>query len=94
MSAIQRFHEQFGELFSKRVIEEGDDETPGDYSDSGFIERFGWIYNAKQVADFEGISLDESYEKDVISFFNNLIYLKEYGIYQEKLNKNARDSKW
>ena len=75
--------------FGLVVVEEG--ERAGD---EGFTERFGWIYNAKQVADFEGISLWECFEKDTLSFLNHLVYLKEYGEYQLKLNKNAGNSEW
>lgn len=56
-----------------------------------FDGRFGWLYNAKQVADFEGISLDECFEKDVTSFLNYLIYLKAYSSHQEKTNEECQE---
>ena len=70
-----------------------EDEPEGESQNvQDFDGRFGWLYNAKQVADFEGISLDECFEKDVTSFLNYLIYLKAYSSHQEKLMKNARNT--
>ena len=92
LSSLRDFNIGCGELFGQGT-DEGDDESPRQGSDAeSFDGRFGWLYNAKQVADFEGISLDECFEKDVTSFLNYLIYLKAYSSHQEKLMKNARNT--
>ena len=89
MSDLRRFHEEFGELFTKAVDTEGDESEGSERGDDGFNERFGWLYNAKQVADFEGISLWEFWDKDVMSFLNHLVYLRNYNAHMEKLSKDA-----
>ena len=89
MSTLRKFHEGFAELFNTKVDSEGgeaDDSLP---DDNDFNTRFGWIYNAKQVADFENISLWEFWEKDVMSFLNHLLYLNNYNSHMSKINKNA-----
>ena len=41
-----------------------------------FIERYGWIYSAKELAAYEGITLEQSYTLPIIQAFNGLSYLK------------------
>jgi len=45
-------------------------------SASGFMHHYGWIYQTKLVADFEGITLDQAFNLPVINFLNDLAYLK------------------
>jgi hypothetical protein len=52
-----------------------------------FNERYGWIYSAKKVADFEGISLEAAFDLPVRQAFNDLAYLKELNNYEYELNK-------
>lgn len=52
-----------------------------------FNERYGWIYSAKKVADFEGISLEAAFDLPVRQAFNDLAYLKELSNYEYELNK-------
>lgn len=47
------------------------------------MERWGWVYSTKQVADFENISVTQAYNLPVIHYLNNLAYLKDYNKYQE-----------
>lgn len=54
---------------------------------SKFNERYGWIYSAKSVADFENIKLDEAFDLMVRHAFNDLAYLKELNNYEYELNK-------
>lgn len=86
---MERFNKGFGALFSKRVESEGDE--PDTDTDS-FEKLFGWVYNAKRVADFENISLDACFNLGCIQFLNDLIYLKEFEQHERRLIKNARDS--
>lgn len=43
---------------------------------TAFSKIWGWIYNGKQVAEFENISLEEVWELPVNQFLNDLSYLK------------------
>ena len=44
--------------------------------EESFASNWGWVFNAKQVSEFEGIPLDEVYNLSVIQFLNDLSYLK------------------
>jgi hypothetical protein len=52
-----------------------------------FNNRYGWIYSAKKVADFEGIPLEKAFDLPVRQAFNDLAYLKELNNYEYELNK-------
>lgn len=52
-----------------------------------FIEQYGWIYSAREVAQYEGIKLDDAYNLPIIQAFNALAYLKSEQSYQKYLNK-------
>jgi hypothetical protein len=52
-----------------------------------FIEQYGWIYSAREVAQYEGIKLDDAYDLPIIQAFNALAYLKSEQSYQKYLNK-------
>lgn len=52
-----------------------------------FIDQYGWIFSAKQVAEHNGITLDEAYELPILQAFNDLAYLKSYQSYMKKINK-------
>jgi len=51
-----------------------------------FIEQYGWIYSAKQVAEFEEITLEQAYKLPIIQALNDLAYLKAQQQYQKKIN--------
>jgi hypothetical protein len=40
------------------------------------MQQFGWIYNCKQIADFEGISVEEAWNIPTMRALNTLTYLK------------------
>jgi hypothetical protein len=69
----------------------GDDEGAEERDESTFGSRWGWVYNTKQIADFENISMDEAYQLPVMQCLNDLSYLKDYEENQKRL-LNARDS--
>lgn len=72
-------------LFEVEQIEEDEDakmEKP-----HSFIEQYGWIYSAKQIAEHEGISLDEAFDLPILQAFNTLSYLKSFQSYQKYINK-------
>lgn len=52
-----------------------------------FIEQYGWIFSAKKVAEYEGITLEQAYGLPVIQAFNDLAYLKSEQDYQKQINK-------
>jgi hypothetical protein len=63
-------------LFDQRdEFEEGEQKKNATIEEN-FASNWGWIYNAKEVADFEAISLDKVYDLSVIQFLNDLSYLK------------------
>ena len=41
-----------------------------------FIDRYGWIYSAKELAAYECITLEQAYTLPIIQAFNGLSYLK------------------
>jgi hypothetical protein len=57
------------------VVEEGEQKKSSTIEEN-FSSRFGWIYNAKQVSEFEMITLDAVYDLPVVQFLNDLAYLK------------------
>lgn len=52
-----------------------------------FIEQYGWIFSAKQIADHNGITLDQAYELPILQAFNDLAYLKSHQSYMKKISK-------
>jgi len=73
---LRRFNKQFTGLFEIR--DEGEDTgEPVEQTDGGFDQRYGWIYNTKRIADFEGVTMDEAYDLCVMQALNDLAYLKE-----------------
>ena len=68
-------------------VEESEDEEANYEKPHPFIEQYGWIYSAKQVANYEGISLDEAFELPILQAFNDLSYLKSEQSYLKHLNK-------
>ena len=55
-------------------MDEGDEQpAPNDH----FTTNYGWIYNVKAVAEFEGINLEAAFNLSVVQGLNDLSYLKE-----------------
>ena len=52
-----------------------------------FIERYGWMFSAKQLAEYEGITLEEVYNIPIIQAFNGLSYLKSKAGYEKMKSK-------
>lgn len=52
-----------------------------------FIDQYGWIYSAKKVAEYEGITLEQAYNLPVVQAFNDLAYLKSEQDYLKQMNK-------
>jgi hypothetical protein len=82
LSSIQRLDKEFVGLFQDGIDEGRDDGRAGRDNGSGFMQRFGWIYQATLIAEHERIKLSEVYELPTIQALNDLSYLK---------SKNAHD---
>lgn len=54
----------------------------GDAQSNSFNKRYGWIYAASQVAEYERITLDQAFTLPVRQAFNDLAYLKAKGKYE------------
>ncbi len=48
-----------------------------------FLKRYGWVYNAKVVADWEGIRLEDAYNLPIIRALNVLSILKAKAAYEK-----------
>lgn len=92
MGALNRITESFQE-FNKgyKALFGVDPGVSGDVSQDEFNKRYGWIYSATQVAQHEGISLDDAFALPVRQAFNALIYLKAKAKYEvEQLRKSNK----
>jgi hypothetical protein len=95
LHSMAKFLEQFKEFNDKYkglfgVSEDGEQEDKADNDD--FNNRYGWIYSAKKVAEFEGITLEKAFDLPVIQSFNDLAYLKSLSQYESELAKRQRDA--
>jgi hypothetical protein len=52
-----------------------------------FIETYGWIYSAKSVSEFLGITINQAYDINIIEGLNTLSYLKSKQQYDLWLSK-------
>jgi hypothetical protein len=81
LSIIQRINKQYHNLLNG---ESGDGEEG-----SGFMERWGWVFSTKQVADFQNIKVNDAYDLRVVEYLNTLAYLKDFN-----KDKEAQYKKW
>lgn len=64
-------------------------EVSGDVQSDEFNKRYGWVYSASQVAEYERITLDDAFGLPVRRALNDLGYLKAKAKYDnEQLKKN------
>lgn len=77
LEAFERFNREYRSLFglSEGTASEGAKGDP-------FNRKYGWIYSASQVAEYERITLNDAYGLPVRQAFNDLAYLKERGAYE------------
>ena len=54
-----------------------------------FVERYGWIFSAKEVAAYECITLDKAFNLPVMQAFNGLSYLKAKQAYDKAQSKRS-----
>jgi hypothetical protein len=94
MGCFQRFIENF-EAFQKeyKSLFGLDEEVSGTSAQvNQFNKRYGWIYSASQVAEYERITLDQAFALPIRRALNDLAYLKAKAKYESELLKqnNAR----
>lgn len=84
--SFSEFVNSYAGLFETEKIEDDEIEAKVE-KPHPFIDQYGWIYSAKQVAEHEGITLDQAFDLPVIQAFNDLSYLKAFQSYQKHINK-------
>ena len=72
LRSFQQINAKFTYLFQEHFNES---ESDGNNSDE-FTKSYGWLYNAKMVSEFENISISEVWGLEVLTFLNDLSYLK------------------
>lgn len=84
---MESFHKGYGSLFETGISEEGD----GESGESGsFASTYGWIYNARSVAEHERVRLEDVFELSSTQFLNDLSYIKSLQAEEKRLRRNAR----
>lgn len=83
LEIIKKLSDDYKGLFG---IEDMEEEDLKPLSNS-FNDQFGWIYSAKKIAEFEGITLDQAFDLPIIQAFNDLSYLKAHQEYESEINK-------
>lgn len=77
------FNKEYNDLFGL------DKEVSGDVQTNSFNKRYGWIYSASQIAEYERISLEQAFSIPIRQAFNDLAYLKAKTKYEaEQLKQN------
>jgi hypothetical protein len=85
--SFSEFVNSYKGLFESEPVEDDGDEIAKPEKPHPFIDQYGWIYSAKQVAEHEGITLDAAFDLPVVQAFNDLAYLKAFNSYQKHINK-------
>lgn len=77
------FNKEYSKLFGV------DKEVTGDVGDKEFNKRYGWIYSASQVAEYERITMDEAFALPIRQALNDLVYLKAKARYESEQIKKS-----
>lgn len=77
---IKELESNFKGLFDQSNFDIDDKPHP-------FMKSFGWIYQAKLVAEHEGIKLNEVFEMTTLNFLNDLSYIASKSKYEEEMRK-------
>lgn len=85
ISQFESFNKEYKSLFD--VGEEAED---GNKVDDNFNNRYGWIYSASQVAEYERITLDDAFALPVRRALNALAYLKAKAKHDYLLRKQKK----
>lgn len=88
MTAIVKNFDQFNNRFKN--LFGVDPNVAGNVQNDQFNKRYGWIYSATQVAQHEGITLDDAYKLPIIQAFNDLMFLKAKAKYEIEQLRNSK----
>lgn len=83
LEEFKKLNEGYKGLFGVEDTEE-DEYKP---LTNGFNDKYGWIYSAKKVAEFEGLTLEQAFELPIIQALNDLSYLKALQEYENEISK-------
>lgn len=78
------FNKEYKDLFGL------DKEVNGDVQEDIFNKRYGWIYSASQVAEYERITNEQAFALPVRQALNDLAYLKAKGKYEVEQIRKAK----
>lgn len=94
IGALGRITENFAEFNKEYKSLFGvDKEVSGDVQEDMFNKRYGWIYSASQVAEYERITNDEAFALPVRQALNDLIYIKAKAKYEaDQLRKSNKST--
>ena len=82
IESLNKLIRSYSGLFGLGEVQDEEEEKP-----HPFVEKYGWLFSAKQVADYEGIPLDKVYDLPVIQALNDLSYLKAKQNFDKWLSK-------
>jgi len=83
--SFMEFNKEYKSLFGV------DKEVSGDVQEDAFNKRYGWIYSASQVKEYEGITNEAAFALPVRQALNDLVYLKAKARYEaEQLRKQNK----
>jgi hypothetical protein len=89
LSSILRLDKEFKGLFDFGDDKGGDEPNRGRDNSNGFMQRYGWIYQATLIAQHERITLEQVYDMPTIQALNDLSYLKAKNAFDSDQMKKA-----
>lgn len=89
MGCVGKIKERFEEFNKEYHPLFGVDKTvSGEVDTEEFNKRHGWVYSATQVAQHEGVTLEQAFALSVRQALNDLVFLKAKGKYEvEQIRK-------
>jgi hypothetical protein len=87
LQTLGQFNGTYSGLFGVADDESRDDEGHRPGIVEQFHKRYGWIYSTGQVAEFERITMDDTWELPVVQVLNDLAYLKSKVAFDRELNR-------
>jgi hypothetical protein len=82
LNQFESFNKEYKSLFGI------DEEVSGEGAKvNQFNKRYGWIYAAEKVAEYERISVEQTLDLPIRQALNDLAYLKAKGKYESELLK-------
>ena len=87
-------NERYPALFGKADSAAGDKGGNGGTAADLFIETFGWVANAKMVAEHEAVPIESVWGLGVLHFLNDLLYIKMKSEYDAEQYKRESKGKY